>query len=119
MLKQCTCSKCISYDFFLKINLLTAKVIPKDLAEFDTLELKMRVIPTFKKRPWDNYELETLVKVYNIVRFVKDVHGHNEHTFWNKVSQRLYRLGIYRDAQCCKDKVRAHTDPKPITPVPF
>ena len=84
----------------------TAKIIPKDLVEYDTLEIKMRVIPTFKKGPWDYYELENLVKVYNIVRFVEAVHVHDEHVFWEKVSIRLYRLGIYRDPETCKNKVR-------------
>ena len=81
-------------------------MIPNDLVEYDTLEVKMRVIPTFKKGPWDNYELEAYVKVYNIVRFMEEVLVHNEVVFWNKISHRLYKLGIYRDAESCKAKVR-------------
>ena len=86
-------------------NSFSAKVIPKDLVEYDTLEIKMRVIPSFKKGPWDHYELENYVKVYNIVRFMEEVYFHNEVIFWNRISQRLYRLGIYRDADSCKQKV--------------
>ena len=81
-------------------------MIPKDLVEYDTLELKMRVILTFKTGRWDTYKLETLVKVYNIVRFVEEVHAHDEWGFWKQVSQRLYKLGIYQDPDTCKEKVR-------------
>ena len=73
--------------------------------EYDSIEQKMRVIPTFKKGPWDIYELENLVKVYNIVRFMEPVTAHNEFVFWKNVSDRLYRLGIYRDPESCKEKV--------------
>ena len=52
------------------------------------------------------YELETYVKVYNIVWFVKEVHVHDEIKFWDNVSHRLYKLGTYRNTESCKEKVR-------------
>ena len=65
----------------------------------------MRVIPTYKTGPWDMYEVENLVKVYNIVHFIEEAHTHNEFVFWHNVSNHLFKLGIYRNAESCKEKV--------------
>ena len=74
--------------------------------EYDTLEKTVRLIPTYRTGPWALYELEPFVKTYNIARFIEQATPHNESAFWRNVSQRLYRLGIYRDADACKDQVR-------------
>ena len=87
-------------------HLIAVKAIPNDLVEYDTYAKKMTIIKVYQSGPWSDNDHETLAKLYDLMRFKEEVFRHDEFSFWKTLSQRMYRLGIGRDPESCKEQVR-------------